>query len=154
MRLLCHQYQVMAFKEGERLEKEALLRLQQVNLNKPGVEKGASGDQNGIKTERKRSDSMETDMPHSSDNTLLQNGGSTPSLTSSQSVCVCSGQPRPCFTGAICAKTGSTEVVCPSHHCWAPPTQILQSPSVGGTGTHVPSVRDANGHGGHGWKSF
>ncbi len=95
MRLLCHQYQVMAFKEGERLEKEALLRLQQVNLNKPGVEKGASGDQNGIKTERKRSDSMETDMPHSSDNTLLQNGGSTPSLTSSQSVCVCSGQPRP-----------------------------------------------------------
>uniref|UniRef100_A0A8C1N1D4 [histone H3]-trimethyl-L-lysine(4) demethylase n=1 Tax=Cyprinus carpio TaxID=7962 RepID=A0A8C1N1D4_CYPCA len=43
---------VMAFKEGERLEKEALLRLQ-------------------------------------------QNGGSPPSLTSSQSVCVCSGQPRP-----------------------------------------------------------
>uniref|UniRef100_A0A9J7Y0Y5 [histone H3]-trimethyl-L-lysine(4) demethylase n=2 Tax=Cyprinus carpio TaxID=7962 RepID=A0A9J7Y0Y5_CYPCA len=50
---------VMAFKEGERLEKEALLRLQQVNLTKPG------------------------------------NGGSPPSLTSSQSVCVCSGQPRP-----------------------------------------------------------
>uniref|UniRef100_A0A673HB81 [histone H3]-trimethyl-L-lysine(4) demethylase n=1 Tax=Sinocyclocheilus rhinocerous TaxID=307959 RepID=A0A673HB81_9TELE len=43
---------VMAFKEGERLEKEALLRLQ-------------------------------------------QNGGSAPSLTSSQSVCVCSGQPCP-----------------------------------------------------------
>uniref|UniRef100_A0A673M2N1 [histone H3]-trimethyl-L-lysine(4) demethylase n=1 Tax=Sinocyclocheilus rhinocerous TaxID=307959 RepID=A0A673M2N1_9TELE len=37
---------VMAFKEGERQEKEALLRLQQVNLTKPGVEKGASGDQN------------------------------------------------------------------------------------------------------------
>uniref|UniRef100_A0A9J8B7H9 [histone H3]-trimethyl-L-lysine(4) demethylase n=2 Tax=Cyprinus carpio TaxID=7962 RepID=A0A9J8B7H9_CYPCA len=37
---------VMAFKEGERLEKEALLRLQQVNLTKPGVEKGASSDQN------------------------------------------------------------------------------------------------------------
>uniref|UniRef100_A0A9J7Z2I2 [histone H3]-trimethyl-L-lysine(4) demethylase n=1 Tax=Cyprinus carpio carpio TaxID=630221 RepID=A0A9J7Z2I2_CYPCA len=86
---------VMAFKEGERLEKEALLRLQQVNLTKPGVEKGASSDQNGIKTERKRSDSMETDTLHDSDSTLLQNGGSPPSLTSSQSVCVCSGQPRP-----------------------------------------------------------
>uniref|UniRef100_A0A671R2A4 Lysine-specific demethylase 5D n=1 Tax=Sinocyclocheilus anshuiensis TaxID=1608454 RepID=A0A671R2A4_9TELE len=54
---------VMAFKEGERQEKEALLRLQQVNLTKPGVEKG--------------------------------NGGSAPSLTSSQSVCVCNGPPRP-----------------------------------------------------------
>ncbi|XP_042586005.1 lysine-specific demethylase 5C isoform X2 [Cyprinus carpio] len=86
---------VMAFKEGERLEKEALLCLQQVNLTKPGVEKGASSDQNGIKTERKRSDSMETDTLHDSDSTLLQNGGSPPSLTSSQSVCVCSGQPRP-----------------------------------------------------------
>ncbi|XP_026125631.1 lysine-specific demethylase 5C isoform X3 [Carassius auratus] len=86
---------VMAFKEGERLEKEALLRLQQVNLTKPGVEKGASGDQNGIKRERKRSDSMETDTLHNSDSTLLQNGGSAPTLTSSQSVCVCSGQPRP-----------------------------------------------------------
>uniref|UniRef100_A0A672TGN0 [histone H3]-trimethyl-L-lysine(4) demethylase n=1 Tax=Sinocyclocheilus grahami TaxID=75366 RepID=A0A672TGN0_SINGR len=43
---------VMAFKEGEHLEKEALLRLQ-------------------------------------------QNGGSAPSVTSSQSVCVCSGQPCP-----------------------------------------------------------
>uniref|UniRef100_A0A672TDD8 [histone H3]-trimethyl-L-lysine(4) demethylase n=1 Tax=Sinocyclocheilus grahami TaxID=75366 RepID=A0A672TDD8_SINGR len=50
---------VMAFKEGEHLEKEALLRLQQVNLTKPG------------------------------------NGGSAPSVTSSQSVCVCSGQPCP-----------------------------------------------------------
>uniref|UniRef100_A0A671KMN4 [histone H3]-trimethyl-L-lysine(4) demethylase n=1 Tax=Sinocyclocheilus anshuiensis TaxID=1608454 RepID=A0A671KMN4_9TELE len=88
-------YLVMAFKEGERLEKEALLRLQQVNLTKPGVEKGANGDQNGIKMERKRRDSMETDMPHNSDSTLLQNGGSAPSLTSSQSVCVCSGQPCP-----------------------------------------------------------
>uniref|UniRef100_A0A671R1Q5 [histone H3]-trimethyl-L-lysine(4) demethylase n=1 Tax=Sinocyclocheilus anshuiensis TaxID=1608454 RepID=A0A671R1Q5_9TELE len=83
---------VMAFKEGERQEKEALLRLQQVNLTKPGVEKGASADQNGIKTERTQSDSMETD---NSDSTLLQNGGSAPSLTSSQSVCVCNGPPRP-----------------------------------------------------------
>uniref|UniRef100_A0A9J7ZP95 Lysine-specific demethylase 5D n=1 Tax=Cyprinus carpio carpio TaxID=630221 RepID=A0A9J7ZP95_CYPCA len=86
---------VMAFKEGERQEKEALLRLQQVNLTKPGVEKGASGDQNGIKTERTQSDCMETDMSHNSDSTLLQNGGSAPSLTSSQSVCVCNDPPRP-----------------------------------------------------------
>uniref|UniRef100_A0A8C1PWB1 [histone H3]-trimethyl-L-lysine(4) demethylase n=1 Tax=Cyprinus carpio TaxID=7962 RepID=A0A8C1PWB1_CYPCA len=88
-------FKVMAFKEGERQEKEALLRLQQVNLTKPGVEKGASGDQNGIKTERTQSDCMETDMSHNSDSTLLQNGGSAPSLTSSQSVCVCNDPPRP-----------------------------------------------------------
>uniref|UniRef100_A0A8C1PXT3 [histone H3]-trimethyl-L-lysine(4) demethylase n=1 Tax=Cyprinus carpio TaxID=7962 RepID=A0A8C1PXT3_CYPCA len=79
----------------KRQEKEALLRLQQVNLTKPGVEKGASGDQNGIKTERTQSDCMETDMSHNSDSTLLQNGGSAPSLTSSQSVCVCNDPPRP-----------------------------------------------------------
>ncbi|XP_052459814.1 lysine-specific demethylase 5C isoform X2 [Carassius gibelio] len=86
---------VMAFKEGERQEKEALLRLQQVNLTKPGVEKGTNGYQNGIKTERTQSDSMETDLPHNSDSTLLQNGGSAPSLTSSHSVCVCNDPPRP-----------------------------------------------------------
>ncbi|XP_059379930.1 lysine-specific demethylase 5C-like isoform X2 [Carassius carassius] len=86
---------VMAFKEGERQEKEDLLRLQQVNLTKPGVEKGANGYQNGIKTERTQSDSMETDVPHNSDSTLLQNGGSAHSLTSSQSVCVCNDPPRP-----------------------------------------------------------
>uniref|UniRef100_A0A672RKI2 [histone H3]-trimethyl-L-lysine(4) demethylase n=1 Tax=Sinocyclocheilus grahami TaxID=75366 RepID=A0A672RKI2_SINGR len=38
---------VMAFKEGERQEKEALLRLQQVNLTKPGVKKGASDNSDG-----------------------------------------------------------------------------------------------------------
>uniref|UniRef100_A0A673M0X4 [histone H3]-trimethyl-L-lysine(4) demethylase n=1 Tax=Sinocyclocheilus rhinocerous TaxID=307959 RepID=A0A673M0X4_9TELE len=43
-------------------------------------------------TERTQSDSMETD---NSDSTLLQNGGSASSLTSSQSVCVCNGPPRP-----------------------------------------------------------
>lgn len=85
----------MAFKEGERLEKEALLRLQQVNLTKPGVEKGANGDQNGIKMERKQSDSMETDTPLDSDSHVLLNGGSAPSLNPSQSVCVCNGPPHP-----------------------------------------------------------
>uniref|UniRef100_A0A8C2DV90 [histone H3]-trimethyl-L-lysine(4) demethylase n=1 Tax=Cyprinus carpio TaxID=7962 RepID=A0A8C2DV90_CYPCA len=50
---------------------------------------------NGIKTERTQSDCMETEMSHNSDSTLLQNGGSAPSLTSSQSVCVCNDPPRP-----------------------------------------------------------
>uniref|UniRef100_A0A8C2IWZ1 [histone H3]-trimethyl-L-lysine(4) demethylase n=1 Tax=Cyprinus carpio TaxID=7962 RepID=A0A8C2IWZ1_CYPCA len=36
-----------------------------------------------------------TEMSHNSDSTLLQNGGSAPSLTSSQSVCVCNDPPRP-----------------------------------------------------------
>nr|XP_055024652.1 lysine-specific demethylase 5C isoform X1 [Misgurnus anguillicaudatus] len=86
---------VMAFKEGERLEKEALLRLQQVNLAKPGLGKGSKDDQNDRKTERRKSDSMETDAPLNSDNPMLQNGGSSHSLTSSQSVCVCGGPPHP-----------------------------------------------------------
>lgn len=86
---------VMAFKEGERLEKEALLRLQQVNLAKPSIENGVSTDQDSIKTEKKQSNSMETDVPLNSDSPLLQNGGSSHSLTSSQTVCVCGGPPRP-----------------------------------------------------------
>uniref|UniRef100_A0A4W5MDM2 [histone H3]-trimethyl-L-lysine(4) demethylase n=1 Tax=Hucho hucho TaxID=62062 RepID=A0A4W5MDM2_9TELE len=56
---------VMAFKEGEHQEKEALLRLQKVNLSKPGVEK---------------KDPMDN---HTTT-------GSTP-----QSVCVCGRAPRP-----------------------------------------------------------
>lgn len=92
---LCRHFQVMAFKEGERLEKEALLRLQQVNLAKPNLEKGSGDYQNDRKTERRRSDSMDTDTPLNSDSPVLQNGGSSHSLTSSQSVCVCGGPPRP-----------------------------------------------------------
>lgn len=91
---LCQQYQVMAFKEGERLEKEALLRLQKVNLAKPSIENGASADQDSIKI-GKQSNSMETDVPLNSDSPVLQNGGSSHSLTSSQTVCVCGGPPRP-----------------------------------------------------------
>uniref|UniRef100_A0A8B9JNK1 [histone H3]-trimethyl-L-lysine(4) demethylase n=1 Tax=Astyanax mexicanus TaxID=7994 RepID=A0A8B9JNK1_ASTMX len=73
---------VMAFKEGERQEKEALLRLQQLNLAKPGE----------VKLEQR--DSMDTDTPPPSGNPQ-QNGGSSPSRTSGQSLCVCSGPPRP-----------------------------------------------------------
>ncbi|XP_056629138.1 lysine-specific demethylase 5C isoform X2 [Triplophysa dalaica] len=86
---------VMAFKEGERLEKEALLRLQQVNLAKPGLEKQSGDYQIHRNIERRRSDSMETDTALNSDSPMLQNGGSSHSLTSSQSVCVCGCPPRP-----------------------------------------------------------
>ncbi|XP_051508766.1 lysine-specific demethylase 5C isoform X2 [Myxocyprinus asiaticus] len=86
---------VIAFKEGECLEKEALLRLQQVNLAKPGLEKGLRDDQNDKKTERRWSDSMETDTPLNSAGPKLQNGSSSPSLTAHQSVCMCGGPPRP-----------------------------------------------------------
>uniref|UniRef100_A0A8C7PA76 [histone H3]-trimethyl-L-lysine(4) demethylase n=1 Tax=Oncorhynchus mykiss TaxID=8022 RepID=A0A8C7PA76_ONCMY len=58
---------VMAFKEGEHQEKEALLRLQKVNLSKPGVEK---------------KDPMD-------------NHTTTGSSTPPQSVCVCGRAPRP-----------------------------------------------------------
>uniref|UniRef100_A0A8C2H968 [histone H3]-trimethyl-L-lysine(4) demethylase n=1 Tax=Cyprinus carpio TaxID=7962 RepID=A0A8C2H968_CYPCA len=49
----------------------------------------------GAIVKRTQSDCMETEMSHNSDSTLLQNGGSAPSLTSSQSVCVCNDPPRP-----------------------------------------------------------
>uniref|UniRef100_A0A8C2DMQ6 [histone H3]-trimethyl-L-lysine(4) demethylase n=1 Tax=Cyprinus carpio TaxID=7962 RepID=A0A8C2DMQ6_CYPCA len=72
-----------------------VLGLTAQDLRDPGAIVRASGDQNGIKTERTQSDCMETEMSHNSDSTLLQNGGSAPSLTSSQSVCVCNDPPRP-----------------------------------------------------------
>ncbi|TRY98413.1 hypothetical protein DNTS_004962 [Danionella cerebrum] len=86
---------IMAFKEGERQEKEALLRLQQLNLTKPGIENGASNDHNSIKTDRKLSNSMETDTLLDSNGPVLQNGSSAHSPSPSQSVCVCGGAPRP-----------------------------------------------------------
>ncbi|XP_072538432.1 lysine-specific demethylase 5C isoform X2 [Salminus brasiliensis] len=83
---------VMAFKEGERQEKEALLRLQQLNLAKPGLESNAgNAEPRDIKTERR--DSMDSDTPLPSDNPQ-QNGDSSTS-TSCQSLCVCGGPPRP-----------------------------------------------------------
>ncbi|XP_051525793.1 lysine-specific demethylase 5C-like isoform X1 [Myxocyprinus asiaticus] len=72
---------VTTFKEGERLEKEALLRLQQINLAKPGLEKETRDEHN--------------ETPLNSAGPKLQNGSSSPSLTSSQTVCMCGGLPRP-----------------------------------------------------------
>ncbi|KAI4904891.1 hypothetical protein NFI96_011591 [Prochilodus magdalenae] len=86
---------VMAFKEGERQEKEALLRLQRLNLAKPGLEStGRDMEPRDIKQERRWSDSMDSDTALPSDNSQ-QNGRSSPSHTSSQSVCLCGGPPRP-----------------------------------------------------------
>lgn len=98
--------QVQAFKEGERQEKEALLRLQQVNLAKPGLDSAASE-----KRERRWSDSMDTqDTPlsSSSEDSLPphQNGdsrgggdgsngaGLTDSSPGQSSVCLCGLPPR------------------------------------------------------------
>ncbi|XP_076847642.1 lysine-specific demethylase 5C isoform X2 [Brachyhypopomus gauderio] len=78
---------VMAFKEGERQEKEALLRLQQLNLAKPGP--------NTTPRERRRSHSADPDAPLPSDDPPQQNGGSSPPAASGQPVCVCGGTPRP-----------------------------------------------------------
>ncbi|XP_064778647.1 lysine-specific demethylase 5C-like isoform X3 [Oncorhynchus masou masou] len=96
---------VMAFKEGEHQEKEALLRLQKVNLSKPGVEKKAEKE---IKTEREDKengggrwgeDPMELDTDLHSENCGKENGDSnhttTGSSTPPQSVCVCGRAPRP-----------------------------------------------------------
>lgn len=90
--------QVMAFKEGEQHEKEALLRMRQLNLAKPGLENIPKEAQAmHIKQEQRLSESMDTDTPVSSENGSQQNGGSTHSHTFSQSVCVCGGQPHPLF---------------------------------------------------------
>ncbi|KAM9828965.1 lysine-specific demethylase 5C isoform X1 [Syngnathus typhle] len=74
---------VMAFKEGEHREKEALLRLQKVNMAKLG--RDAGGDKEAKETS---DDLMETD----SANSVKENGNHLGS--SVQTVCVCAGQPR------------------------------------------------------------
>ncbi|XP_061626813.1 lysine-specific demethylase 5C isoform X2 [Phyllopteryx taeniolatus] len=75
---------VMAFKEGEHREKEALLRLQKVNMGKTELNAGSYKEGKATSDDR-----METD----SENCVKENG-SHPGATSSQSVCVCAGQPR------------------------------------------------------------
>ncbi|XP_063063979.1 lysine-specific demethylase 5C [Engraulis encrasicolus] len=110
---------VQAFKEGERQEKEALLRLQQFNMAKPGQDKPA----NDKRERRWSSNSMDTqDTPppssaSSSDDSLPppphQNGsasaplgnGVTDSSSHSQSVvCVCgsSQSPAPLHRCQLC----------------------------------------------------
>ncbi|XP_010888980.2 lysine-specific demethylase 5C isoform X2 [Esox lucius] len=86
---------VMAFKEGEHLEKEALLRLQKVNLSKPGLEEEREDKENGGGGGW-RGDPM--DLETHSENCEKENGDRQHTTTggnSPQSVCVCGRVPRP-----------------------------------------------------------
>ncbi|KAJ8411958.1 hypothetical protein AAFF_G00142250 [Aldrovandia affinis] len=89
---------VSAFKEGEKREKEALRRLQEVNLAKPGLERSD-------RDERRRSNGMEQDVSIPSVD-LTKEKEETPSPTpphapsptpspTSSSICVCGRPPRP-----------------------------------------------------------
>lgn len=83
----------MAFKEGEHQEKEALLKLQKLNMLKSGLNTAGhrEGKENGHWGE-----AMETDLSSHSEDSVKQNGSSNHSCGGAplQSVCVCSGQPR------------------------------------------------------------
>lgn len=79
----------MAFKEGEHQEKEALLRLQKLNMCKSGLNT-ASYKENG-----RWDDAMETDTSSHSENSVKENGNSNHTCTTPpQSVCVCASQPH------------------------------------------------------------
>ncbi|XP_051913897.1 lysine-specific demethylase 5C isoform X1 [Hippocampus zosterae] len=75
---------VAAFKEGEQREKEALLRLQKVNMGKSGLN---TGDYKEGK--RMSDDLMETDSA-----ICIKENGNSHGASSVQTVCVCAGQPR------------------------------------------------------------
>lgn len=78
---------VLAFKEGEHQEKEALLRLQKVNLCKSGLN-AAGCKENGWLDE-----SMDTGASCRSEDSVKENGNGSHSVPP-QSVCVCAGPPR------------------------------------------------------------
>ncbi|XP_030588907.1 lysine-specific demethylase 5C isoform X2 [Archocentrus centrarchus] len=80
---------VMAFKEGEHQEKEALLRLQKANMCKSGLNISSSKED---KENGSWDDAMETDMCSLSKNSVKENGNNN--RTPPQSVCLCSEQPR------------------------------------------------------------
>uniref|UniRef100_UPI0037E9243F lysine-specific demethylase 5C isoform X3 n=1 Tax=Semicossyphus pulcher TaxID=241346 RepID=UPI0037E9243F len=83
---------VMAFKEGEHQEKEALLRLQKTNMCKSGLK---TATYNEDKENGRWDDAMETDTSSHSENSVKENGNSNHTCTTPpQSVCVCGGQPR------------------------------------------------------------
>ncbi|XP_034028872.1 lysine-specific demethylase 5C isoform X2 [Thalassophryne amazonica] len=79
---------VIAFKEGEHQEKEALLRLQKWNLCKSGLATYSEDKENG-----RWGDAMDTTS--NSENPVKENGNSNHGCTTRpQSVCVCAGEPR------------------------------------------------------------
>ncbi|XP_060929999.1 lysine-specific demethylase 5C [Limanda limanda] len=83
---------VMAFKEGEHQEKEALLRLQKLNMCKSGL-MASSCKEN--KENGRWDDPMETDTSSHSENSVKENGNSHHTgAAPPQSVCVCAGPPR------------------------------------------------------------
>lgn len=83
----------MAFKEGEHQEKEALLKLQKLNMVKSGLNTAGYKE---AKDNGRWEDAMETDSSSHSENSVKENGTSNHGRggAPSQSVCVCSGQPR------------------------------------------------------------
>lgn len=83
----------MAFKEGEHQEKEALLKLQKLNLVKSGLNTAGYKE---AKDNGRWEEAMETDSSSHSENSVRENGNSNHGRSGapSQSVCVCSGQPR------------------------------------------------------------
>ncbi|XP_053173678.1 lysine-specific demethylase 5C isoform X1 [Scomber japonicus] len=84
---------VMAFKQGEHQEKEALLRLQKLNMCKSGLNAASCKED---KENGRWDDTMETDTSSHSENSVKeQNGNSNHTCaTPPQSVCVCGRQPR------------------------------------------------------------
>ncbi|KAM6977585.1 lysine-specific demethylase 5C [Aplochiton taeniatus] len=78
---------VSAFKEGEHREKEALLRLQKVNLSKVGTAPTLPDRED--KENGRWEEAMELDAPNQ--NSVKENGTRNPPPT----VCVCGAQPRP-----------------------------------------------------------
>ncbi|XP_069560397.1 lysine-specific demethylase 5C isoform X1 [Brachyistius frenatus] len=81
---------VVAFKEGEHQEKEALLRLQKANICKSGFNTASPTED---KENGRWDDAMDT-SGHP-ENSVKENGnGNHACGTSPQSVCVCAGQPR------------------------------------------------------------
>lgn len=82
---------MLAFKEGEHQEKEALLKLQKLNLLKSGLNTAAPRD---AKENGRWEDAMETDSSSQSENSVKENGNGNHGAPA-PSVCVCSGQPRP-----------------------------------------------------------
>lgn len=92
--VLCYSctsfFQVIAFKEGEHREKEALLRLQKANLCKSGLITSSSWEN------KRRGGADETDASVLSQNPVKQNGDCNQGCPTAvpQTVCVCAGPPR------------------------------------------------------------
>ncbi|XP_040050456.1 lysine-specific demethylase 5C isoform X1 [Gasterosteus aculeatus] len=82
---------VIAFKEGEHQEKEALLRLQKVNLYKSGLNAASCEETKEGKDNGRWEDAMETDTSSHSEDSVKGNGNHA---GPPQPVCVCTGQPR------------------------------------------------------------